>query len=187
MDGSIDRGGRRLTAWNHVRAVLLLPAMNTIFIPTVLLMLFRDARVGPGVTSGDWVAMALSPLLLASGLMLVIRTISLFVARGRGTLAPWDPTEVLITDDVYQFSRNPMKAGLFLVLIGECLLLRSVALTVWACCFITANVIYIRSFEEKGLEKRFGDVYRAYCRRVPRWLGNLSPRWLRHNHIEKMS
>jgi protein-S-isoprenylcysteine O-methyltransferase Ste14 len=101
----------------------------------------------------------------------VIRAIGLFIRKGRGTLAPWDPTEVLITEGVYRYSRNPMKAGLFLVLIGECLLTLSPGLVVWTTCFVIANVIYIRLVEERGLRKRFGVAYDRYCNRVPRWLG----------------
>ena len=99
------------------------------------------------------------------------RSIALFVRIGRGTLAPWDPTRVLITADVYRLSRNPMKSGLFLVLLGECLVSGSRALMVWAGAFFIANVIYIRRFEEPGLERRFGAAYAAYRAQVPRWLG----------------
>jgi protein-S-isoprenylcysteine O-methyltransferase Ste14 len=112
--------------------------------------------------------------LAAVGLTLVTRSITQFVRRGKGTLAPWDPTRVLIVDDIYRYTRNPMKTGLFLVLIAECLLLRSPALMVWTACFIVANVVYIRWHEEQGLRKRFGDDYEAYCRRVRRWLSLLS-------------
>jgi protein-S-isoprenylcysteine O-methyltransferase Ste14 len=161
---------RNLTAWNHVRAVLLLPVMNTIIIPSALIAIFGGSRlVSAGVPENVLASVVAIPL-LAFGFGLVIRSVSLFIRRGKGTLAPWDPTEVLLTEDVYRFTRNPMKAGLFIVLIGECILLRSAVLTVWAVSFIAANVVYISWIEEKGLSDRFGEDYSAYCQRVPRWL-----------------
>ena len=167
---------RQLTAWSHVRAVLALPFMNSVAIPTTLLVLFRDGRIfssGPAVEAA---VVAISLPFLAAGITLVVRAITLFVRLGRGTLAPWNPTEVLITGDIYRFSRNTMKAGLFLVLIGETLLLRSMAVSVWAATFIVVNVLYIRWSEEPGLQARFGDEYTAYARAVPRWLRFLPQR-----------
>ena len=157
--------------WNHVRAVVLLPLMNTVIIPGTLLLLVRDFRLGGGYLLEDLIAFALAAPLFAAGLFLAIRAIWLFIHRGRGTLAPWDPTRVLIAEDIYRFSRNPMKAGLFLILLGECILLRSEAQLIWTACFIIANVIYIRVFEERGLQARFGPAYDEYCNQVPRWIG----------------
>ncbi|MGD8341850.1 MAG: isoprenylcysteine carboxylmethyltransferase family protein [Gammaproteobacteria bacterium] len=176
MTSNVGETNRKLTGWSHVRAVLALPFMNTVVIPTILLVSFRDARLFSGNTTAEAAAIAVALPFLAVGLTLVSRAIMLFVSRGHGTLAPWDPTEVLITEDIYRFSRNPMKAGLFLVLIGEAVLLRSTAVTVWALTFIVVNAAYIRLSEEPGLRARFGDDYTAYCRAVPRWFPLLPAR-----------
>ena len=165
-----------VSAWNHVRAVLLLPFMNTVLIPGLLLSFAGDYRIVSGAGGSGLLTLGLAIVLLGAGLVLVVRAIALFVRRGRGTLAPWDPTRALITSDIYRFSRNPMKAGLFLVLLAECVLLRSTALMIWAGCFIAVNAIYIRSFEEPGLRRRFGASYAVYCERVPRWLSARSLR-----------
>jgi protein-S-isoprenylcysteine O-methyltransferase Ste14 len=62
-----------------------------------------------------------------------------------------------------------MKGGLFLVLAGEALVTQSSAIAAWLACFAVVNVVYIRWHEEPGLERRFGERYRDYCARVPRW------------------
>ena len=167
--GAQGSGATEVSAARHLLAVLLLPVMNTVLIPGLILLLARDRW-----TTGDGAMLAaagLGLLLFAAGLALVVRSVALFVRLGRGTLAPWDATRVLITTDVYRLSRNPMKSGLFLVLLGECLVSGSRALMVWAAAFFVANVIYIRWFEERGLEQRFGAAYAAYRAQVPRWLG----------------
>jgi protein-S-isoprenylcysteine O-methyltransferase Ste14 len=170
---------RKLTAWNHLRAVVLLPFMNTVVVPSALLLLFPESgfRAGPAVV--NLIAFCLAVPIISAGFALAARAVWLFVKRGGGTLAPWDPTSVLIAVDIYRYTRNPMKLGLFLILIGECILLRSEALAIWTACFIVANAIYIRVSEEPGLRARFGTAYDGYCSKVPRWIGSWT---IRHVH-----
>jgi protein-S-isoprenylcysteine O-methyltransferase Ste14 len=123
--------------------------------------------------SADLLRLAAGLALLVAGTALVAHSIRSFVRLGGGTLAPWDPTRALIETGAYRHSRNPMKGGLFLVLLAEALLLRSVPLLVWFACFAVANAVYIRVYEEPGLIARFGDEYRRYSERVPRWLPRL--------------
>ena len=162
---------RRITIWNHVRAILLLPFMNTVVIPVLLLRYFDDARLGQSTLVTDTWAAFLSIPILAAGMVLAVRAISLFVTRGEGTLAPWDPAQVLLAEDIYRLSRNPMKTGLFLILIGECVLFRAPSLMIWTAAFMTVNALYIMWSEEPGLRRRFGPAYAAYCSHVPRWIG----------------
>jgi protein-S-isoprenylcysteine O-methyltransferase Ste14 len=152
----------RVTAWRHARAIALLPFMNTVVIPSVLLAAF------PPVLSLSATAVV-GAALVAGGVTLVAHTSRLFVRFGQGTLAPWDATRALVNAGAYGCTRNPMKSGLFLVLSGEALLTRSAPLAAWFVCFALANVLYIRLHEEPGLAARFGDRYRDYCARVPRW------------------
>jgi protein-S-isoprenylcysteine O-methyltransferase Ste14 len=161
-------------AWRHARAIALLPFMNTVVIPAALLLLFPPAR------TLEWAAVAVAAVLAggalaAAGAALVVHCIRLFVRSGSGTLAPWDPTRELVVAGAYRYVRNPMKAGLFLVLAGEALATQSAALTAWLGCFALVNVIYIRLHEERGLAQRFGACYRDYCARVPRWWPALTP------------
>jgi protein-S-isoprenylcysteine O-methyltransferase Ste14 len=74
-----------------------------------------------------------------------------------------------VSTGAYGYSRNPLKGGLFFVLLGEALLAQSLPLAAWFAFFALANVVYIRLHEEPGLEARFGDRYRDYRARVPRW------------------
>jgi protein-S-isoprenylcysteine O-methyltransferase Ste14 len=165
--------GAPVSPARHVRAIALLPFMNTVLIPSVLLALW------PPSLRTDTAGLALlltGTVLLLCGAALVVHSVRLFVQLGRGTLAPWDPTQELVDRGAYRYSRNPMKGGLFLVLAGEALALQSPALATWLACFALVNVVYIRVHEEPGLTRRFGDRYRNYCARVPRWLPKLRTR-----------
>jgi protein-S-isoprenylcysteine O-methyltransferase Ste14 len=158
----------RVTAWRHARAIAMLPIVNTVLIPGAWLALWPVPL--PSLTPVAALAATLcAAALIAAGATLVVHSIRLFVRFGHGTLAPWDPTRELVSAGAYRYVRNPMKAGLFLVLAGEAVLTRSPALAVWFACFVVANLLYIRWHEEPGLVRRFGDRYRDYCARVPRW------------------
>jgi protein-S-isoprenylcysteine O-methyltransferase Ste14 len=165
-----------MEAWKHLRAILLLPVVVTVVIPTTLLWLL-------GLDTFDlWrslpVRVALSVvgvILICLGLVLMVATIRLFVTVGKGTLAPWNPTQRLVVQGVYRHVRNPMISGVFFVLLGEAFLAASLPLLVWFAVFVAANAVYIPLAEEPGLAKRFGDVYLAYQRNVPRWMPRLRP------------
>ena len=113
--------------------------------------------------------------LILGGLTLVVVTVRLFILIGKGTLAPWDPTQRLVVTGVYRYVRNPMISGVFSILLGESVLLGSPALVMWTLAFAIVNLIYIPLLEEPGLVERFGDDYREYTRHVPRWLPRRTP------------
>src|SRR5262245_27213914 len=161
----------------HCRAILLLPFMVTVVVPATILFLtgpdtfdlwqsYPATRVAFPVLGGVCICL---------GLVLMVATIRLFVTVGKGTLAPWNPTQRLVVQGVYRHVRNPMIAGVFFVLLGEAVLAASLPLLVWFLVFVLANAIYIPLAEEPGLVKRFGDDYLAYKRNVPRWVPRLRP------------
>jgi len=66
--------------------------------------------------------------------------------------------------------RNPMISGVALMLLGEALLWGSWLVGLWASVFVAINHLYFVLSEEVGLERRFGQSYRDYKARVPRWI-----------------
>ena len=111
---------------------------------------------------------------IALGLTLMYQTISLFVTVGKGTLAPWMPTQKLVARGIYRYVRNPMISGVLCVLLGESSLFGSLPLFLWFLFFLLLNMIYIPIFEEPGLEDRFGSDYKLYKENVPRWIPRLT-------------
>ncbi len=158
--------------WHHVRAILVLPVAVTIVIPAALLwaqgsdtLHLSDTSMSLRITCG-----IIGTLAFACGATLMFLTIRLFVTVGRGTLAPWNPTQNLVAKGIYQRVRNPMISGVFMVLSGEALIFASTPIAIWTASFIIINLIYIPLFEERGLAARFGAPYELYCRQVPRWI-----------------
>lgn len=89
-------------------------------------------------------------------------------SRAKGTPVPFNPPHELVTVGPYAWSRNPMLTGVFAFLFGIGFLLHSVSMVfVWTPWFIIFNVLELKLVEEPELERRFGESYIEYRRRVP--------------------
>ena len=167
--------------WQHLKAVILLPLMVVVVIPTIILY-FAGLDGMALQRPAPWNVLMLvgAAVLLAVGLLLFVTTVSLFARIGRGTLAPWNPPQHLVVAGPYRHVRNPMISGVLFVLLAEALFFASLPILSWFAFGFVLNLIYIPLVEEPGLEKRFGEEYRQYKKHVPRWIPRLIP-W-RGNH-----
>jgi protein-S-isoprenylcysteine O-methyltransferase Ste14 len=162
-----------------LRAIALLPGAMTVLLPAALIYVQGGPKIAFGLTTPlAGIVVLAGAALLVVGLVLFYRTVSLFAAVGRGTLAPWDPTRRLVVLGPYRHVRNPMITGVLSVLLAEGLILGSVSILVAGAIFFAVNATYIPLVEERGLIERFGDSYLAYKRNVPRWIPRLRP-WSR--------
>jgi protein-S-isoprenylcysteine O-methyltransferase Ste14 len=150
---------------------LVLPVTVTILVPGAIL--WDKTSQAPNLHIHASAPAALGLLFLLAGLVLVTLTIRMFIAIGRGTLAPWDPTLNLVVTGVYAHVRNPMISGVLMILLGESLVLGSFGIFAWFAAVFLINHVYLRSMEEPGLLKRFGDEYREYRAHVPMWVPQL--------------
>lgn len=79
----------------------------------------------------------------------------------------------LVQEGIFAHSRNPLYVGNVAVFLGLFVILNSLlGYVVGVPAVLVAYVALVRA-EESFLLGKFGDVYRDYCRRVPRFL----PRW----------
>jgi protein-S-isoprenylcysteine O-methyltransferase Ste14 len=153
-------------------------------VPFMILIVFPIIVVIVGYTGGiawmaktpwNYITSILGWILVLAGLALLMATIPLFHRQEGGTIMPWEPADLLIVEGMYRYVRNPMHSGVFSVLFGEGLLLRSNTILIFAVLAVLVHLFYIPYSEEPGLERRFGDDYRIYKRNVPRWIPRLTP------------
>lgn len=90
--------------------------------------------------------------------------------RAGTSIIPFKPTTALVTEGPYRFTRNPMY-------LGMAFLYASLAFAfgvVWAFISLPLVILAVDRIviarEEPYLERRFGDDYLAYKRRVRRWI-----------------
>ena len=74
------------------------------------------------------------------------------------------------TKGLYRYSRHPMDTSSFLILVGAGIASASWLFLSLSIVFIILSLVLIRVEERHCLEK-FGDAYREYVKRTPRWIG----------------
>ena len=108
-------------------------------------------------------------MLAAGGFVIIAIGTRLFAAAGTN-VPPTLPTTALVVDGIYRRTRNPLYLGMTLVYLG----LGVAAGSLWAIGLVVPllwviNVGVVKR-EERYLERKFGDAYRAYKARVRRWI-----------------
>jgi len=81
------------------------------------------------------------------------------------------PVDIPNTTGIYRFSRHPWYLGMLLIYIGT-----GIASASWV--YLLLALIYLGMYrnaflipEERSCCERFGDAYREYMNRTPRWIG----------------
>lgn len=114
------------------------------------------------------------PVFLGIGILLAIPgfyfmavTNKLLRSIGNGTNA-FVLTRHVVNDDIYKRTRNPMSLGFYLLAIALGFVTGSTFATLAAVLgIIPSHLIFIKYFEEKELELRFGESYLEYKKNVP--------------------
>jgi protein-S-isoprenylcysteine O-methyltransferase Ste14 len=107
-------------------------------------------------------------VLIGTGAALAVPAIRGF--RSAGThVEPWKPSTALVTGGIFGWLRNPMYVGLTLLLAGLSILLASDWMLVMTIIFVPVIHFGVVKREERYLEAKFGDAYRSYKARVPRY------------------
>lgn len=91
--------------------------------------------------------------------------------RRAGTnVRPNQPTTVIVREGPYRFTRNPMYTGNMVAYVGLSLLCNVFWPLVSLVPFFLVLYWGVVRREERYLEAKFGDAYRAYKSRVRRWI-----------------
>jgi protein-S-isoprenylcysteine O-methyltransferase Ste14 len=124
---------------------------------------------GTRLASPNSLALTVGLVFVGLGFALVLLSVRRF--RLAGTPVPPDqPVTALVTEGPYRFTRNPIYIGLILIYFGLSIVLTSI----WMLVLLIPVLIILQrgvvEREEVYLERTFGDAYRKYKERVPRWL-----------------
>jgi protein-S-isoprenylcysteine O-methyltransferase Ste14 len=83
---------------------------------------------------------------------------------------PYEETTSFIESGPFAYTRNPLYLALTLMYVGTALAFRArLPLRALPLIFAVMNAGVIRR-EERYMERKFGEKYRAYKERVPRWV-----------------
>ena len=148
-------------------------ALFTILVPGTLAVaipqLLARWRPHPRLPIDSEAVSVAGTLSLLSGIALYLHTAFQFGTEGDGTPSPTDEPEELVTGGIYAYSRNPMYVGVLLVILGQALRRRNLAVVWWAAGMWLGFHNRVVGYEEPHLAEKHGEAYEEYCERTPRW------------------
>jgi protein-S-isoprenylcysteine O-methyltransferase Ste14 len=125
--------------------------------------------LGPGLGSGNIRALAAGGALALIGISL--GALSVLEFRRAGTsVVPGEPSTVLLDGGPYRFTRNPIYIAFVILYFGLAIMLTSAWMLVLLIPVLLILQRGVVEREEAYLEAKFGEAYRKYQARVPRWL-----------------
>jgi len=114
--------------------------------------------------------------LIAIGVGVTAWSVSHFL-KVKGAPVPFNPPPRLVMTGLYQFVRNPMLTGVFLLLFGLGFAIKSLSLVVFFTpLFVLENVWELKEIEEPELVKRLGEDYVAYQQRTQMFIPRMKLR-----------
>ena len=128
--------------------------MLIVFFTMIIYSIFLPLKLGT-----VWFYVGLAVYVLG----FIISIVALF------SIAATKPGEPFTTG-MYRYSRHPIALGTLLPFIGA-----GIAAASWLFLLLSAILMVISHFlamnEESATTKKFGDAYREYMNRTPRWIG----------------
>ncbi|HUU25403.1 MAG TPA: isoprenylcysteine carboxylmethyltransferase family protein [Methyloceanibacter sp.] len=125
--------------------------------------------IGPGLGAANGRALAVGGSLALAGLALGVLSIREF-RRASTSVVPGEPSTTLLETGPYRFTRNPIYIGLVILYFALAIVLTSA----WMLVLLIPVLIILQrgvvEREEAYLKAKFGQAYRQYQARVPRWL-----------------
>ena len=115
-----------------------------------------------------WTRLIIGAILIAAGAAMAIVAGRSFLQAGTN-VDPLKPSLTLVTGGIFAWMRNPMYVGLMLLTAGLAIALASdwtLVLLVPAALILHFGVV---TREERYLETKFGESYRVYMSKVPRY------------------
>ena len=108
-----------------------------------------------------------TPLLYAGIALFIVGLIIIEIARIPWTTAPVDEP---ITRGLYRYSRHPIYIGVFVQYIGIGIASASGLFLLFTVVQIALSASVVAA-EERFCCERYGNTYREYMNRTPRWIG----------------
>jgi protein-S-isoprenylcysteine O-methyltransferase Ste14 len=125
--------------------------------------------LGPGLGSANIRALAAGGALALIAFALLAVSVREFRRAGT-SVVPGEPSTVLLESGPYRFTRNPIYIAFVILYFGLAIMLTSA----WMLVLLIPVLIILQrgvvEREEAYLQSKFGEAYRKYQARVPRWL-----------------
>lgn len=152
------------------RVFVLIGTVIFVFIALPLVYLYAGQLIAAliPITTPYRLRIFFAVITLPIGITLIIWTLYTQYAIGGGSGSHIIPPSRLITSGIYRYCRHPMQLGAIIYYFGIGTLLGSLTSGLFgALITYFVGLWFHKKIEEKILEQRFGDEYRAYKKRTP--------------------
>jgi len=158
-------------------AIALAPIVGLVGFPVVHAGIpWALSNLGPRYGWADggpagWNLLGYAPVAVGAVLLVWIMVFGFTQLRDLPERVPmdWSPA-ILMTGGPYALGRHPMYVGELALWLGWAILYGSIiVLAGFIVLCVVVSILAPR--EERALEAKFGEVYRRYRARVPRWVG----------------
>jgi protein-S-isoprenylcysteine O-methyltransferase Ste14 len=135
------------------------------------LSLMTERHGWTGGVPSAWNVLGLGPLAFGIGLLAWIAIVAMRSVPPR--LALGSTGNYLLTSGPYRVTRNPMYLAELSLWFGWMLVFGSLAVGLGFAALIATFHWFLVPWEERSLQRRLGDRYRAYATATPRWFRRL--------------
>ena len=125
--------------------------------------------IPPGLAQPNTLALMVGLTFVAIGFLLAALSVRRFQLAGT-SVVPGEPSTALVVKGPYAFTRNPIYVGFVLVYFGLAIMLTSLWVLLLSIPLLVILQRGVVEREEAYLDRQFGEAYRKYKARVPRWL-----------------
>lgn len=108
--------------------------------------------------------------IFAACLLLYTIASVILMQRGGGAYIEFDPPKQFVAEGPFRWCRNPIAACVVGMVFGLALAFSSTGIALFFVLGLALAQAQVVLMEEPLLEKRFGQTYRDYRARVPRWI-----------------
>ena len=115
-------------------------------------------------------ALAVYSIVLVSSAIAFFSLWELYKSKANINPIHLEKSNVFVVDGIYRFSRNPMYLSLAGLLVAWAVYLQSAVSFLGVFLFVYLITQWQIKPEEYWLEKKFGDSYLAYKKKVRRWI-----------------
>ena len=123
------------------------------------------------LTSGDVGGGGITVLFVIAGILCIAGGITLwYAAVFSAKIDITIKSNRLETGGVYAIVRNPIYSAFLFICIGALLFCRNWYVLILPPLFWVYLTVFMKLTEEKWLSERFGEEYKAYCKRVNRFI-----------------
>lgn len=148
--------------------------VSIVFVGVPLFLIFLNRFLGLPTYANTYFKI-IGSIFIVISLGVVVRSTVQHIKTGRKTPLPViEQPKQFIVSGLYKYCRNPMYLAWIFMYLGIFLVLGYFLLFIFTILVFSVFHIFVVNVEEPELYRVFGEQYRNYVKKVPRWLPKVS-------------